>query len=295
MNKQTTHVTTTPNKRPPTSVEVLRQSLDDNQNFKDTVKSYFRGNKQDAIVFQTAVVDYVRKTPKLLDCDRTSLLSAFVQVAAFRFMPSGVSGEMYVIPYGKEAKPQIGYQGIVTLLYRTGKVSAITSNIIYKNDVFEYEEGLNAKLVHKPAMFGTPKGEPIGVYTVAQMSDGAKTFKVMDRDAIMGIKNLSKAKNAPDSPWNGSKDPELWMWRKTCLIQHAKLLPKTMELQKAIEIDNDGEGLDKPILDVGGPATAKVHHGGDGVDPLPPEEESVTRDVTPEEEASYIENEKKTS
>lgn len=288
---ENTHVATTPNKRPPAPIEVLRKNLEGE--FTNTVTNYFRGNTDEALAFKTAVVDYVRKSPKLLECDRVSLMSAFVQVAQFRFLPSSVSGEMYVIPYGREAKPQLGYQGIVTLLYRAKTVTAITGNIIYENDHFEFEEGLNPKLVHKPAKFGTPKGAPIGAYTIAEMASGSKTFKVMSKDDIMAIKNLSKAKNSADSPWNSNKDPFNWMWLKTCLIQHSKLLPKTPELIKAIEIDNDGEGLDKPVLDPAGPATAKVYHGVDGVDQLPPDEDTVTHDVTPDEEASFIENEKK--
>jgi len=255
----TTHVATTPNKPVPTKIDQLKSVLAGDP--LKQITNYYGGNKEEGIRFVTAAIQYVRKVPKLLECNRTSLIMAFVQSAQFKFMPSGVSGEGYIIPYKTEAKFQLGYQGIITLLYRTNKISAITSNIIYQNDVFEYEEGLNAKLVHKPAMFGADKGEAIGVYTVAQMSDGTKTFKVMDMAGVMAIKNLSKAKGTADSPWNSDKDPEKWMWRKTCLIQHAKLLPKTEEIQKAIEIDNDGEGIDKPILNAEGPATAKASHG----------------------------------
>lgn len=253
-----THIATQPNKRPPTDIEVVRKQMEGE--FINTVKNYYQGNEQEALRFKTAAVDYIRKVPKLLACNRISLLSAFVQIAQFRFLPSGVNGEAYVIPYGDEAKFQLGYQGIVTLLYRSGKVNAITANIIYKNDKFDYQEGLEAHLVHKPAMFGDEKGEPIGVYTIAQMKNGSKTFKVMDKEAIMGIKALSKAKASKESPWNSDKDPELWMWKKTCLIQHAKLLPKTQELQQAIEADYEGEGIDRPHLDAGGPAVGKAFH-----------------------------------
>ncbi len=279
-----THIVTTPNKKPTAPIDVLNVALAGKP--MTQVMNYYNGNRDEAHRFMTAAIQYVRKVPKLLDCSQESLIMAFVQSAQFRFMPSGASGEAYVIPYGREAKFQIGYQGIVTLLYRTNKISAIASNIIFENDVFEYEEGLNAKLIHKPAMFGKDKGKAIGVYTVAQMSDGAKSFKVMDEAAIMAIKNLSKAKATPDSPWNSDKDPEKWMWRKTCLIQHSKLLPKTEEIRKAIEMDNDGEGLDKPMFDVAGPATAKADHGGSPV--LPPEnKDDVTYVPTPEEVASH--------
>lgn len=258
--KPTTHIATTPNKKPATPLDQFKVTLF-TEGMKQVV-NYYNGNEEEAKRFLTAAIEYVRRVPKLLECDKLSLMMAFVQSAQFRFMPSGVSGEAYVIPYGKEAKFQLGYQGIVTLLYRTNKIVGITANIIYENDVFEYEEGLEAKLAHKPAMFGKPKGEAIGVYTVAQMQGGGRTFKVMDKDAIMGIKDLSKAKASKESPWNSDKDPEMWMWKKTCLIQHAKLLPKTQELQAAIEKDYEGEGMDKPRpIDPGGMAVGKAFHG----------------------------------
>lgn len=269
----TTHAVTKPNQRPLTPIEELRGNMEGE--FIRTVASHYRGSDQEALAFKTAAVDYVRRVPDLIECDRISLLSAFVQAAQFHFMPSGVSGECYIIPYGKEAKFQLGYQGLVTLLFRTNRIAGITANIIFKNDEFDYQEGLDAHLIHKPAMFGKSKGEPIGVYTVVQMKGGTKTFKVMDRDAVMSIKELSKAKNASKSPWNSNQDPELWMWKKTCLIQHAKLLPKTRELVQAIETDYEGEGLDRPHLDAGGPAVGRASH-------MPPEEQDVV--IEPEHE-----------
>lgn len=269
-----THVATTQNKKPATPMERMEVIMNGNANFTQTVANYYRGNESEALRFKTAAIDYIRRVPKLLECDPVSLLSAFVQSAQFRFLPSGVGGEAYVIPYGREAKFQLGYQGIVTLLYRTGKVATITANIIYANDEFDYQEGLDAHLVHKPAMFGKPKGEAIGVYTVVQMIGGAKTFKVMDKDSIMGIKDLSKAKGSKESPWNSDKDPELWMWKKTCLIQHGKLLPKTQELIKAIATDNEGEGLERPHIDAGGIGVGRASHVPEPID-IEPQGEDV--------------------
>jgi len=254
--QKTTHVVTKP-KIPLTPIQELRGNMEGE--FKKTVASYYGGNDQEALRFKTAAIDYVRKVPKLLECERMSLLAAFVQLAQFRFMPSGVMGEAYVIPYAKEAKFQIGYQGIVTLLYR-GKVKGITANIVYQNDEFNYQEGLNPVLYHKPTAFNQPKGEAIAVYTIAELEGGAKTFKVMSKDDVMEIKSLSKAKDKPDSPWNSDKDPFYGMWKKTCLIQHSKFLPKTAEFQLAIEKDYEGEGMDRGNYDAGGPAVGKAHH-----------------------------------
>lgn len=257
MSNNDTHAVTTPNKRPPMPIEILRNNLEGE--FMNTATAHFQGNKELALSFKTACVDYVRKVPKLLECDRVSLMSALVIAAQFRFMPSGVSGECSIIPYGKEAKFQLGYQGLITLMWRTGKIKSIKALLVYSNETFEYSEGLETRLVHIPTKFGEKRGEPIGVYAVAETTTGGRLFNVMSEDQVMAIKDMSKAKDRPDSPWN-SKDPEKWMWKKTCLIQLAKLLPKTQELQRAIEKDYEGEGADRPLFDAGGAATAKANH-----------------------------------
>jgi recombination protein RecT len=258
VNKTVTHVVTTPNKRPPTQLEQVKLAMGAKDYMKQ-IENYYRGNKEESMMFLTAAVEYIRKVPKLLECDHQSLLSALVISAQFRFMPSGVSGEGYIIPYGKQANFQLGYQGIITLLWRTGKVKSIKAVIVYKNDKFEYEEGLTTKLVHVPVSFGQEKGDPIGVYAVAETITGGYVFQVMSEKEVMAIKSMSKAKDRAESPWN-SKDPEKWMWKKTCLIQLAKLLPKTQEIQRAIEEDYKGEGIDKPVFDAGGPAVGAALH-----------------------------------
>jgi recombination protein RecT len=256
--KAKTHAVTKPNLPPPTPIEVLKQDMAGG--YLKQIENYFGGNRDEALRFMTSAVDYVRRSPKLLDTDRQSLLLALVQVAQYKFLPSGVSGEAYIIPYAREAKFQMGYQGYLTLIYRTKKVSGIRANIIHEADVFEYEEGIEPKLVHKPALFGKKRGKPIGVYAVADMVGGARIFKVMDEEAVMAIKNLSKAKGSKESPWNSDKDPELWMWKKTCLLQLIKVLPKTPELVTAVESDYEGEGANLPRLDAAGPAVGKASH-----------------------------------
>lgn len=239
-----THVVTTPNTRPPTAIEVLRSNVTNPEGaFLKSVVTLYGGNKEEAVRFSTAAVEYVRRVPKLLECDAVSLMAAFVQSAQFRFLPSGVSGEAYIIPYGKEAKFQIGYRGIVTLLSRTNKVKSIKAIVVYENERFEYEEGMETRLVHIPTKFGEQRGEAIGVYAVAETVNGGRQFMVMSKDQVMAIKAMSKAKDKADSPWN-SKDPEKWMWKKTCLIQLSKLLPQSPDLQMAIEKDYEGEGID---------------------------------------------------
>ena len=61
----------------------------------------------------------------------------------------------------------------------------------------------------------------------------------MGKEDILAIgKKFSKSYDSNYSPWNESNDPELWMWKKTCLKQVAKLVPKNERLLKAIDYDN---------------------------------------------------------
>ena len=98
----------------------------------------------------------------------------------------------------------------------------------------------------------------------------------------MAIKEMSKAKDKSESPWN-SKDPEKWMWKKTCLIQHSKLLLTTPDLQKAIEEDYKGEGMERSPLDIGGPAVGKTDHR--------PEEDYTEAEIVPDGELSDADKE----
>lgn len=253
-----THVATKPNTRPATPLDQVKVLMGTKEYMKE-ITNYFRGNREEAMAFLTSSIEYVRKVPKLLQCDRQSLLSALVISAQFRLMPSGVMGEAYIVPYGTEAKFQLGYQGIVSLIWRTDKIKGIKAKIVYENEQFDYEEGLTTTLIHKPMLNKSKRGEAIAVYAVADTTMGGRVFQVMGKDDIMAIKEMSKAKDKAESPWN-SKDPELWMWKKTCLIQLCKLLPKTKDLRAAIEKDYEGEGLNKPTLDAGGIAVGAAAH-----------------------------------
>lgn len=254
-----THTASQPNRKPSTPIQQIKGLMASDEYMKQ-ITNYYRGNKEEAMAFLTSSVEYIRKVPKLLDCDRTSLLSALMISAQLRLMPSGVMGEAYIIPYASEAKFQLGYQGIITLIWRTGQVKSMKAIVVYKNEHFRYEEGIDTVLEHTPTKFGEKKGEPIGVYAVAETVNGGRVFTVMSKEQVLDIKELSKAKASKESPWNSDKDPEMWMWKKTCLIQLAKLLPKSKDVRKAIEEDYKGEGMNRPALDAGGPAVGAALH-----------------------------------
>lgn len=206
-------------------------------NYQKAIENYFNGDQREAMKFLSSVAHCVTKTPKLLECEPSTVINAFMTAAELRLLPRDSSGEAYIIPYKDKAQFQLGYQGIVTLLYRAG-AKAIHSDVVFENDDFEYESGLTPKLEHKPKVFEA-RGKPIGAYAVATLSTGEKLFKVMSEEEIMRYKKFSKSAGSNFSPWNDSHDPDKWMWKKTVVKVLAKLLPKTDEVFTALQKDNE--------------------------------------------------------
>lgn len=200
------------------------------------ILNYLNRDEDRKAKFISAAIHSVRKVPELLNCDRNTLMDALITCAQFNLYPSAISGEAYILPYKGKAQFQLGYQGMITLLYRAG-VQSINAQIVFENDLFEYQEGLEPKLNHAPAPFGTKRGKPIGVYAIA-IVNGEKMFKVMSEEEVMAYKEFSQSKGSQYSPWNAKNDPDLWMWKKTAIKQLSKILPKNDTLSEAIGKDN---------------------------------------------------------
>lgn len=203
--------------------------------YRKQIDNYF-GDPKKSLKFLSGVISAVQKTPKLLDCDAISVINSFMTMAQLELMPSDVSGEAYVLPYKGKAQFQLGYQGLVTLFYRAG-ARAIVSEIVYKNDKFEYVSG---EVKHQPDFFSEDRGEAIGAYVIVETQSGGKIAKVMKKSDIINIgKSFSQSFNTDFSPWKEKNDPELWMWKKTVLKQVAKLVPKNETIYKAVAFDNE--------------------------------------------------------
>lgn len=211
--------------------------------YKKQIDNFF-GNPKEALSFLSGVIAAVQRTPELLKCQPITVINSFMIMAQLRLMPSAVSGEAFVLPYEKgrgsgvfEAQFQLGYQGIVTLLYRAG-AKQVVAEVVRKNDVFRI---VNGSLEHEVDPFKTreERGESVGAYAIITLATGGKVEKFMRKEDIMDhAERFSKSYNSKFSPWDEKNDPEGWMWRKTVLKQASKLAPKNAMLNLAIAEDN---------------------------------------------------------
>jgi len=196
--------------------------------------------------------------PKLMDCTKESLLRAVMQCAQLGLEP--ILGRAYLIPYsnskqvnGKwvkvpECQMQIGYQGLVVLVRRTGEIRNIATEVVYEMDDFDLDLSRD-HIPHKPYLFGD-RGKPVFAYTKWQFKDGVKGFAYMTMDQIEKRRDMSQAyqramkfkndPNAQETPWVKWPDE---MIKKTALKNHIKMLPMAIDFMAAVEID-DANDLD---------------------------------------------------
>ena len=193
----------------------------------------------------------LRLNPGLADCTPESFLGVLFQAAQLGLEPN-IEGQAYLIDYNnskkvgnewikiKEVQFQIGYKGYITLFYRHELALSIEVRTVFEKEEFEYAYGTSPFIKHIPKL--KDKGEPIAFYVVAKLKNGATLFNVMSiEDCIehgkKHSKTFDKTKKEFDknSPWVKDRDA---MCKKTVLIQIMKLLPKSVEMQKALAMDN---------------------------------------------------------
>ena len=104
--------------------------------------------------FTRMALSALNTTPKLKECTQISFLAALMNAAQLGLEPNTPLGQAYLIPFSNkgtmECQFQIGYKGLIDLSYRNPQMQIISAQVVYENDDFEYELGLNPKLVHRP-------------------------------------------------------------------------------------------------------------------------------------------------
>lgn len=189
----------------------------------------------------------IRTNPQLLNCNVQSLIGAVMQCAQLGLEP-GLLGHAYLVPFRNTKQNTmdvqfiIGYRGMIDLARRSGNIQSIYSHAVYENDTFEYEYGLEPKLVHKPAM--KDRGQIIGFYAVAHFKDGGYQFEFMPIEEIEKRRKRSKAAN--NGPWVTDFEE---MGKKTVIRHIFKYLPVSVEIMRDITKDETAPSDIKAVTD----------------------------------------------
>lgn len=195
----------------------------------------------------------VRKVPKLAQCDQTSFLGAIMQCCALGLEPGGALGHCYLIPFENRRQNRtevqfiVGYRGMLDLARRSGQIISLEARTVHAKDHFEVELGLDSKIVHKPAWTEADRGPVTFVYAVAKLKDGGTQFEVMSRTELEAIRDKSQGYSTAkryakdgviNSPWATHFDE---MAKKTVIRRLFKYLPVSIEIQRAVGLDEQAE------------------------------------------------------
>jgi recombination protein RecT len=197
--------------------------------------------------FQAIVVAAVADNMDLLDCDRASLLKACLSAAELGLSLNKSMAEADILKvYDGRLKRNVAqfrprYKGLMKLALQSGEVLKIESRLVYERDVFEVEEGIESRIIHKHGL--SDRGEKVGAYCVWKLKNGETQFEIMSKEEILSIRNRSSSKTKDGTivgPW---KTDEAEMWRKTVVRRASKYMPLSTEAQRAVMVDNYAEGV----------------------------------------------------
>ena len=201
--------------------------------------------------FARIALTAVRLTPKLAECSMPSFAAALMTCAQLNLEP-GPQGHAYLIPYKGECTFQLGYKGLLELVYRSGLMSSVYAEVVYRAEVergkFKFAMGLERQLSHEIDLLDDCRdGELVAAYAVAEMKDGTRNFVVLSKKEIERAKASSSSARYGSGPWSTSPEE---MWKKTALKRLCKWLPQSVEAARAIELDDTADRGEAQIFDV---------------------------------------------
>lgn len=147
--------------------------------------------------FVRVAITALQANPDIADLERQSVYRSLLQSAAMGLLPDG--REAAVVGFKGKAQliPMIG--GFRKLAAEYGWT--IYTSIVFANDEFRYEQGLDIVFKHVPVRPGADRGEPIAAYAVGKHADGRRELEVLTVAEIEKVRAVSRAKDS--GPWVG--------------------------------------------------------------------------------------------
>jgi len=243
------------------TVEAFKSTLGQWWIAKQPDISRLAGSPEEAKRVYSTLMHVIQKNPALLECTMESIFDCLMNTATLRLYP-GPMNECAYVPLRnskkecKEANFWMQYPGIIKLALNSGFVRKIKTAVVYEDEIFEYEEGVETHFRHVPSRKAVEqRGQRIGVYALLVTRYDEIVVEFLNPDQVMRIKNGSPGAQKSDSPWNNSNPYTVnWMWRKTAVKQALKEIPKSAELALALELDNATERPDlakSKVIDMG--------------------------------------------
>lgn len=185
--------------------------------------------------FIRSVIVTVSASPTLLTADRRSLFDALFRCAGDGLLPDGREAALTYMRRTNSVQYIPMLNGILKRLRNSGIIHSVQTEMIYSKDHFEWIQGTEQRIIHKP-YFPGDRGEPTGVYALVKFKDGTFQFEIMSMADLKKIKGASRG--VGDTPWVTWFDQ---MARKAVFKRLSKWLPLDSSVQDLIAYDNEIE------------------------------------------------------
>jgi len=200
----------------------------------------------------------IYRNPQLQLCDHVSLMRSIIEAASLGL--SFALGRAYLVPFnnrvkGKGGQPDTwrleaqfmpGYQGLVDLVRRSASVKTVIAEAVYEGDKFTFKRGLDTdEFMHEP-LTEPDDSKLTHTYCLIRFNDGGYQIAVLTKKQIDKVRARSKSKDS--GPW---VTDYARMAIKTSVKLCTKLCPASIELSRAIELDNQAEMGERQQLTAG--------------------------------------------
>ncbi len=189
------------------------------------------GDKERAFRFLAASL-IVGSDQALNQCSTDSVVGALVGIAQLDLNPDKNIGHAYLVPYKGSCQLQVGYKGLIQLLYRAGWL--VKAYPVYLNDEFSISfDGWDNQVTFVPDIDNREDDDNNwvynnlrGVYVIARNSEtGDEYSDFVTKKLIEKTRLKSQNQKNPNKPEHIWADWYAEMARKTAIKKLAKMLP----------------------------------------------------------------------
>lgn len=199
----------------------------------------------------------IYRNPQLSLCDHVSLMRSIIEAASLGL--SFALGRAYLVPFnnkvktpGKpdswrmEAQFMPGYQGLVDLVRRSASVKTVIADAVYEGDTFAFRRGLETDHFEHEPLTEPDDAKLTHTYCLIRFNDGGYQIVVLTKKQIDKVRGRSKSQG--NGPW---VTDYARMAIKTAVKLCTKLCPASIELSRAIDLDNQVEMGERQQLSAG--------------------------------------------
>lgn len=168
-----------------------------------------------------------------------------------------VGTEVWPVPYAGKITPIISPDGMITLIMRSGLVTAVNYSAVYAGDEFDHVLGTTNEIKHRKTgkrpranmSQGRVQENPalweaiVGSWCVIDLKSGGKIVVYFNKDDLEYFRSLSPFGKSSSSPWAKYGDS---MSEIRALKRAAKRAPKSTETSAILLSSEDSDGVEIP-------------------------------------------------